>query len=150
MTASENISLMKRWYREVWREGKNETIYELLAPNAVVSGQTGPQAEIHGPAEFAAFADSIRDAFPDGEIVVEDAIAVDDKVAVRWSGTMTHSGAGLGVPPTGKSVKITGMTIAKIVNGKIVEGWDSWDRLGMLEQIGVYRAPESAILAKSA
>lgn len=150
MTASENVLLLKRWYREVWREGKNETIHELLAPNAVLSGQSGPQAEIHGPAEFVAFAERIREAFPDGDIVVEDAFGVDDKVAVRWSATMTHRGGGLGVPATGKKVKFTGMTIARIVDGKIVEGWDNWDRLAMLEQIGAYRPPEDVILAKSA
>jgi steroid delta-isomerase-like uncharacterized protein len=150
MTTIDNISLMKRWYREVWRESKNETIYELLAPDAVLTGQTGPQEEIHGPEEFAAFAARIRNAFPDTDIVVEDAFGIDDKVVARWSATMTHSGDGLGVPATGKQVRITGMSIARIVNGKIVEGWDNWDRLAMLEQIGAYSPPEAVILAKSA
>lgn len=63
---------------------------------------------------------------------------------------MTHQGAGLGVPPTNKKVVITGMSIARIINGKIVGGWDSWDRLAMLEQVGAYSAPEAVILAKSA
>jgi steroid delta-isomerase-like uncharacterized protein len=150
MTTIDNISLMKRWYREVWRESKNETIYELLAPDAVLTGQTGPQEEIHGPEEFAAFAARIRNAFPDTDIVVEDAFGIDDKVVARWSATMTHSGDGLGVPATGKRVRITGMSIARIVNGKIVEGWDNWDRLAMLEQIGAYSPPEAVILGKSA
>jgi steroid delta-isomerase-like uncharacterized protein len=150
MTTLENISLIKRWFREVWLEGKNETIYELLAPDAVLSGQTGAQEEIHGPKEFAAFADRIRNAFPDTDIVVEDVFGTDDKVAVRWSAKMIHKGDGLGVPATGKEVRITGMSIARIVNGKIVEGWDNWDRLAMLEQIGAYRPPEAVILAKSA
>ena len=150
MTPADNISLMKRWYREVWREGKNETIHELLAADAVVRGQTGPQAEIHGPAEFVRFAEQIRSAFPDTDVVVEDALAMDDKVAVRWSATMTHRGEGVGVPATGKKVTITGMTFARIVDGKIVEGWDNWDKLGMLEQIGAYQAPDAVILAKTA
>jgi steroid delta-isomerase-like uncharacterized protein len=150
MTTLDNISLIKRWFREVWLEGKNETIYELLAPDAVLSGQTGAQEEIHGPNEFAAFADRIRNAFPDTDIVVEDVFGTDDKVAVRWSAKMIHKGDGLGVPATGKEVRITGMSIARIVNGKIVEGWDNWDRLAMLEQIGAYRPPETVILAKSA
>jgi steroid delta-isomerase-like uncharacterized protein len=150
MTTLDNISLMERWYREVWRERKNETIYELLAPNAVLIGQTGPQEKIHGPKEFAAFADRIRDAFPDTDLVVQDAFGVDDKVVVRWSATMTHKGDSLGVRATGKRVEITGMSIARIVDGKIVEGWDNWDRLAMLEQIGAYRPPEAVILAKTA
>jgi steroid delta-isomerase-like uncharacterized protein len=150
MSISENVSIMKRWYREVWREGRNETIYELLSADAVVSGQTGPQAEIHGPAEFADFADTIRKAFPDTDLVVEDAFGDGDKVAVRWTATMTHSGDDLGVPATGKKVSITGISIVRIVNGKIVAGWDNWDRLAMLEQIGAYSPADAVILAKTA
>jgi steroid delta-isomerase-like uncharacterized protein len=150
MTTSDNISLIRRWFRQVWREGKNETIYELLAPDAVLSGQTGPQKEIRGPKEFAAFAAKIRNAFPDTDIVVKDIFGTDDRVAVRWSAKMTHKGDGLGVPATGKGVEITGMSIARIVNGQIVEGWDNWDRLAMLEQIGAYIPPDAVILAKSA
>jgi steroid delta-isomerase-like uncharacterized protein len=150
MTTSDNISLMERWYREVWRESKNETIYELLAPNAVLTGTNGPKEQIHGPKEFAAFAEQIRSAFSATEIVVEDSFGVDDKVVARWSATMTHYGNGLGVPATGKQVRITGTSIARIENGKIVEGWDNWDRLAMLEQIGAYSPPEAVILAKTA
>ncbi|MGA9511503.1 MAG: ester cyclase [Candidatus Sulfotelmatobacter sp.] len=150
MTASDNISLMKRWYREVWQERKNDTIYELLAPNAVLTGTNGPKKQIRGPEQFAAFAEQIRSAFSDTQIVVEDAFGIDDKVVARWSATMIHSGNGLGVPATGKPVKITGISIARIANGKIAEGWDNWDRLAMLEQIGAYSPPEAVILAKTA
>lgn len=149
MTPAENISLLKRWYREVWGEGKNETIYELLAADAVLTGQRGPEAKIHGPAEFADFADEIRRTFSNIELVVEDAFGVDDKVVARWSGMMTHSGEGMGTP-SGKPVRITGITIARIVDGKVVAGWDNWDRLGMLEQIGAYAAPPTEILANTA
>ena len=63
---------------------------------------------------------------------------------------MTHSGDGLGIPASGKSVRSQGISIARIQDGKIVEGWDNWDQLGMLEQIGAYRRPEAEILAKTA
>lgn len=69
---------------------------------------------------------------------------------MRWIATGTHKGDGLGVSATGKRIRIAGITIARIVNGKIVEGWDNWDRLGMLEQIGAYTLPETVMLAKSA
>ena len=150
MTTSDNISLMKRWYREVWIEGKDETIAELLASDAVLTGTNGPQEKIHGPQEFAAFANRIRSAFTDMDFVVEDVFGVDDKVVARWSATMTHSGHGLGVPATGKPVRITGISMVRIVNGKVAEGWDNWDRLAMLEQIGAYSPPEAVVLAKSA
>jgi len=150
MTPADNISLMKRWYQEVWREGKNETIHELLAPDAALRGQVGPDVEIRGPEGFLAFAERIRNTFPDTEVTVEDAFGVDDKVVVRWVATGTHSGVGLGGPPSGKRIRITGITIARFENGKIVEGWDNWDRLGMLEQIGAYSPPEAVVLEKTA
>jgi steroid delta-isomerase-like uncharacterized protein len=150
MTAADNISLMKRWYREVWREGKNDTVRELLAPDASLHGQIGPDVEIRGPEGFIGFAERIRNTFPDAEVAVEDVFAVDDKVATRWVATGIHTGDGLGIPPSGKRVRITGITIARFVNGKIVEGWDNWDRLGMLEQIGAYSPPEAVALDKTA
>ena len=63
---------------------------------------------------------------------------------------MTHGSDELGVPATGKQVRLTGISIARIVDGQIVEGWDNWDQLAMLEQIGAYKSPETVILAKSA
>jgi steroid delta-isomerase-like uncharacterized protein len=150
MTAADNISLMKRWYREVWREGNNETIRELLAPDASLRGQIGPDVEVRGPEGFIGFAENIRNTFPDTEVSVEDIFAIDDKVAARWVATGTHTGNGLGVPASGKRVRITGMTIARFENGKIAEAWDNWDRLGMLEQIGAYAAPGAVVLEKSA
>jgi predicted ester cyclase len=149
MPVEENIKLMRRWFREVWNDGKNETIFELFAPNGVARGQTGRHGEIHGPAGFVQFAESIRAAFPDIKLAIEDAFGAGDKVVVRWSGVMTHSGEGLG-PATDKTVRIGGISIARIIDGKIVEGWDNWDQLAMLEQIGAYKPPETVILAKSA
>jgi steroid delta-isomerase-like uncharacterized protein len=147
MSVEENISLMRRWYREVWREGKNQTIHELIAPEAALHS---PQQEIKGPEGFVAFAEQIRNAFPDTDLTIEDIFAVDDKVAIRWVATGTHTGEGLGVPPSSRPVRIPGSTIVRIANGKIVEGWDHWDRLGMLEQIGAHTQPQAPILAKSA
>jgi steroid delta-isomerase-like uncharacterized protein len=150
MAVEENIDLMKRWYREVWLEAKKETIFELLAPHASLHGQTGPEQEIRGPEGFLAFAGSIREAFPDTEVFVQDVFGMEDKVAVRWVATATHTGTGLGVPPSGKRISVSGMTMARIQNGQIVEGWDNWDRLGMLEKIGVYAPPETPALARIA
>jgi predicted ester cyclase len=59
---------------------------------------------------------------------------------------MTHSGDHLGMPASGKPVRIAGMTIARIRDNQIAEGWDSWDQLGMLKQIEAYRTPQPALL----
>ena len=50
----------------------------------------------------------------------------------------------MGLPASGRTVRSRGITIARIVDGRIVEGWDNWDQLGMLEQIGAYQQPIAA------
>ncbi|MGA7685469.1 MAG: ester cyclase [Terriglobales bacterium] len=146
MAADENVELIRRWFREVWNEGRTQTIYDLLAPDGVGMGELEDGTPLRGPAEFAAFAERIRGAFPDINIVVEDAFGVGDKVVARWSGTMTHRGDHLGMPATGKKVRMTGISMARIKDNQIIEGWDNWDQLGMLKQIGVYAAPQSSLL----
>jgi steroid delta-isomerase-like uncharacterized protein len=144
MSADENIQLMRRWFQEVWNEGHMQTVHELFDANGIARGQRGATAEIRGPEEFVKFVGEIRGAFPDIKVHVEDVFGDGDKVVLRWSGVMTHSGDALGMPASGRTVRSQGITIARIVDGKIVEGWDCWDQLGMLEQIGAYKQPIAA------
>jgi predicted ester cyclase len=71
---------------------------------------------------------------------IEDSIAEGDKVTVRITVEGTHQGGQLGVAPTGRRIKIAGVVIIRIANGQIVEGWNSWDQLGLLRQIGALPA----------
>src|SRR5208282_6386262 len=135
MSVEENVVLMRRWFREVWNEGRVQTIYDLLAENVIGIGQDQPGVEIHRPADFVALFNRLRGAFPDIKITLEDTFGVDDKVVVRWSAVMTHTGDHLGVPATSKKVRITGITIAQIEKGKIVRGWDNWDQLALMQQL---------------
>ena len=135
MSVEENIVLMRRWFKEVWNEGRVQTIHELLAENAIGVGQDQPGIEIHGPDDFVALFKRIHGAFPDIKITLEDVFGVDDKVVVRWSAAMTHTGNHLGFAATNKRVRITGITITRIENGKIVHGWDNWDQLALIQQV---------------
>ena len=146
MSTKENVALMRRWFEEVWNEGKIGTVNELLAEDAVGMGQGEPGVEVHGPADFIPFVERIRAAFPDVKVIVEETFGARDKVVVRWSATMTHKGDHLGIPATGKPVKITGMTMVRIRDGKITEGWDNWDQLAMMQQIGALE--QAAVLVK--
>ena len=139
MSAEENTQIMRRWFQEIWNEGQVRTIHELFARDGIARGQRGAEAEIHGPEEFAKFVQEIRGAFPDINVTVEDIFGADDKVVLRWSATMTHTGDALGMPASGRTVRSRGITIARIVDGQVVEGWDNWDQLGMIEQIGAYK-----------
>jgi steroid delta-isomerase-like uncharacterized protein len=143
LSVEENIALMKKWFKEVWNEGRVQTIYDLMAENAIAIGQDQPGAELHGPRDFVTLFNRIRGAFPDIRITIEDSFGADDKVVVRWSGVMTHTGDHLGIRATNKRVRITGITIARIENGKIVQGWDNWDQLALMQQVSTAAAATS-------
>jgi steroid delta-isomerase-like uncharacterized protein len=135
MSVEKNIELHKRWFQEVWNEKRVATIQELLDENFCGQGQDQPGVEIRGPKEFGVFFDRLNGAFPDMKVELLDAFGAGDKTALRWSAKMTHKGDHLGMPATNKSVEITGISIARFANGKIIEGWDSWDQLSMLQQL---------------
>jgi steroid delta-isomerase-like uncharacterized protein len=137
--SEQNIAIVRRWFDEVWNQGRVTTIHELMAPDAVGIGQAGPEAVIRGPQEFQAFVEKLRGAFPDIVVTLEDAFGNGDKVAIRWTATMTHRGDHLGMPATGKRVRITGISLVRIVSGRIVEGWDNWDQVTMMREIGAMR-----------
>lgn len=140
MPVAENVALVRRWFREVWNEGRIQTIYDLLDAKVIGIGQDQPGVEIHGPADVVALFNRLHGAFPDIKITVDDTIGADDKVVARWSAVMTHTGDHLGIPATNRQVRITGITIAQIKDGKIIRGWDNWDQLALMQQLSVARA----------
>jgi predicted ester cyclase len=141
---AENKALIQRWFEEVWNQGRQEVIEQLRAPHATGTGLGEGNTKTQGPAEFTVFFLNLRGTFPDLHVSIEDILAEGDKVAVRFSVEGTHSGAALGVTPTGRKVRFSGMTIARIASGKIVEGWNNLDQLGLLTQIGALPANPGA------
>ena len=135
MSVEENVALMRRWFKEVWNEGRVQTIYDLLDENAIGVGQEAPGVTIHGPADFLKLYNRLRGALPDIKITLEDAFGADDKVMVRWSAVATHTGDHLGIPATNRPIRITGITVARIAKGKVVEAWDNWDQLALMQQV---------------
>jgi len=72
MPVEENIVLMRRWFKEVWNEGRVQTIYDLVDENVIAVGQDAPGIEIHGPADFLRLYNRLRGAFPDIKFTLED------------------------------------------------------------------------------
>lgn len=136
--SKENKALVQRWFDEVWTEGRVASIDALMAPSCMVHGLG---EDTRGPEGFKPFHAAYRSAFPDVKISVDHMVAEGDVVAARWSGTGTHSGDGLGFPATGKQVRLSGMTFARVQNGKLVEGWNVFDQFGMFQQLGIVNLP---------
>ena len=76
-------------------------------------------------------------AFPDAQFILKDMVAEGDKVTVRMVRTGTHKGEYIGIPPTGRKFSVDDLSIYRVVNGKIVEHWEVFDRYTMLVQLGV-------------
>ena len=131
-----NRAHVRRWFEEVWNQGREETIDEMLPAEGVGHGLGDTEADTHGPADFKVFWRNLRGALPDVHIRVDDMIAEADRVVVRLTLDGTHTGDGLGVPPTGKKVHIRGIVILRFQGGRVVEAWNSYDQLGLLRQIG--------------
>ena len=137
--AHENSLLIRRWFDEVWNSGRMEAIDEMASPDVIGHGQAQHATDI-GLKEFKPFVAGFRSAFPDMKVTIDFIMEQGDKVVARWTATMTHKGEFLGIAPTGKKATITGTSTQRISGGKIVEGWDNWDQLGLLVQIGAVPA----------
>jgi steroid delta-isomerase-like uncharacterized protein len=137
---SVNKAMVRRWFEEVWNQGHEETIDELFAANGVGYGLGDTDVTLRGPAEFKPFVRNLRGGLPDIHMTIEDCLAESDRVTVRITVEGTHKGGNLGVAPTGRRVHIEGIVVVRIANGQIVEGWNSWDQLGLLRQIGALPA----------
>ena len=100
-----------------------------------------PDEDIVGIEGLKQFVSMIRAGFPDLRVTLEDEIAEGEKVVTRWIAQGTHQGELMGIAPTGNRVTIRGITIHRIGEGKIVEEWENWDALGMMQQIGAVPSP---------
>jgi steroid delta-isomerase-like uncharacterized protein len=135
MSTEENKAKVRRMIEEVWNKGDLAVVDELVAPNYVY--HFPGREEIKGPEGLKQFATIIRTAFPDFHITIDDMVAEGDEVACRYTYQGTHKGEFLGIAPTGKQFKATGIMISHASGDKEVEVWESIDRIGMLQQIGI-------------
>jgi steroid delta-isomerase-like uncharacterized protein len=137
MSAETNKALVRREFEEMFCQGGDlDTAGEFYAPNYVLHEPTS--GEGRGLEAARQFAATYREAFPDLQSAIEDQVAEGDKVVSRFSGRGTHLGETEDFgPATGNSVEITGITIDRFAEGRIVEEWTSYDALGLLQQIGL-------------
>ena len=117
---SRNKGLMRRVYEEMWNGGSPALAAEIFAQ----------------PEGVERFVSQFLASFPDLKHTAEEMIVDGEHVAVRFSAHGTHTGAWMGFAPTGKSIHYTGVTWARIADGKIIEHQTWWDKAGLIEQIG--------------
>jgi steroid delta-isomerase-like uncharacterized protein len=138
MTSEKNKSIVRRAIEEPFK-GNLDVIDELAARDYIGHDPASPEP-LRGPEGIKQFISTYREAFPDARIVVEEQLAEGDLVATRWTGRGTHEGDLMGVPPTGKRVMVSGLTISRLKDGRIVEEFQNWDNFGMMQQLGAVHA----------
>jgi steroid delta-isomerase-like uncharacterized protein len=142
MSVEHNKTIARR-FAEIYNRGGLAIVDELAGPDLVVSYPLLPE-DIHGLQAYKQVLAQFYAAFPDIEASVEEMIAEGEKVVARWTCRGTHRGDFPGLPATGKTVQWSGMTIYRIVDGKVVEEKGEEDVLGLLQQLGVIPQPQQA------
>lgn len=125
-------TIAQRFMDALWNEENYAVVDKLLATDydghssTVINGSDGAKQ----------FVPMLRRAIPDFKFTVLDQIAEGDKVATRWKMQGTHEGKFQGLPPSGRKIEITGITIFRVANSKLIDGWTSEDLLGLYQQLG--------------
>jgi steroid delta-isomerase-like uncharacterized protein len=136
----------RRLLEETFNEGNVELIDQLVAADAINHDPATPahMQGLRGPEVLRRTVSMYRAAFPDVRMTVDDVIATEDKVVLRWHSEGTHRGELEGLAPTGARVSVTGVGIDLWKDGKVVEAWTEWDNLGLARQLGA-APPEGSI-----
>ena len=131
-------TLTYRWFAEVWNQGMENSIDELLAPEAVVHGIEGLSAP--GPAGFKVFYHSFLNDFANVHVDVEDVVSEGGYESSRCNVSAMHKASG-------QTVNFTGQTTIKVNDGKITEAWNNFDFLSMHQQLGFALMPAAPALS---
>jgi steroid delta-isomerase-like uncharacterized protein len=135
----DNIALVRRYVDDVWNRGNLTALDEIVSPNYVQHTRGVPQGREGLKAFFAGFFAS----FSNVSSTVEDVIADGDRVMWRSTLRATQTGVFRGIPPTGKAISVTSMTIMRVDNGQFAENWGEQDNLALLRQLGILAQPNS-------
>ena len=140
MSKEQNATALTK-FAEAVATGNYALFDDVVAPNSV--DHDPAPGQVPGPKGYRDLFTEMRRAFPDMKVELAQLVADEDAIAFAYTFTGTHDGPLMGIPATGKKVKIRGMQISKFRDGKMVERWGSSDQLGILQQIGATAIPKA-------
>jgi steroid delta-isomerase-like uncharacterized protein len=136
MSAEDNQVLVHRFFEELWNARHLSLADELFSADHTYHDPSIPWAG-PGPEGMKQVVSTYHQAFPDARMNIDDQFVAEDRVVTRWTAQGTHTADLQGIAPTGKQIHVEGIWIHRLASGKIVESWDVWDTVGMLQQLGV-------------
>lgn len=128
------LRVMEAW-AAAWEGGDMTALDRMLSPDYRRHIRLSPEGQNRD--DLVAMITSTRIAFPDFQATIDDAVEEGDCIALRWHATGTHLGHLLGVPPTRKSVAVSGIDFTRFDGELIAEEWVTWDPGELLAALGV-------------
>ena len=126
---------------QAWNERRSEYFLQITTPDyAYYSPSSNPTPMSREDA--IELMRTFHQAFPDVIWKIEDMVAEGDRLTTRFVGNGTHTGELMGIPATGNAIKVSGIIISRIENGKIAEEWEEMDNMGLMDQLGMTLAPK--------
>ncbi|HJY36232.1 MAG TPA: ester cyclase [Steroidobacteraceae bacterium] len=132
-----NKAVARSFFEDVLDKGKLEDYAKSHAPDFVANSE-GRKASLE---EDMTAAREQRKALPDMRVKVNHIVAEGDLVSVYWTASGTNSAAGWGIPATGKSVSVKGMTLFRFERGLIQEEWSVFNMYSIMKQLGLLPQP---------
>jgi predicted ester cyclase len=140
MSLEENKAIVRKMVEE-YNKANFDILDDLVAPE-YIGRFSGPPHQLQGLESLKQLFKMGREGCPDWHETIEDIIAEGDKVWVRTTYTGTNTGEFFGLAPTGKKITTMAVDIYRIINGKIVEGWNIGDSSLLLKQLGIIEYTE--------
>jgi len=140
--SEQSKAIARRFFEDVFWHGRLDAVDELFAVDYQdhdpvneedTYGRDGVREEI------AAYRAGVSDL----RFTIEDQVADGDRVVTRWNARGTHDGELFGVTATGNAIDVHGITIHRLADGRIQEGWWNWDVLGLMRQVGAIGAEQA-------
>jgi steroid delta-isomerase-like uncharacterized protein len=136
MATDANLAVVQRFFEEVCNARQLAVADELFAADHRYTDPSSPGVGT-GPEGMKQLIGAYQQAFSDAHWSVHEMLVAGDTVVTRWTGHGTNDAPLLGIPATGRQVTAPGIWIHRLTGGKIVESWNVWDTLGMLQDMGV-------------
>jgi steroid delta-isomerase-like uncharacterized protein len=139
--SQQHEAIVRRLFDEVLNQGKLETINTLVTPDFV---NNDPVEPARGQEGLKKIVSKYRQAFPDLRFEIEELISNNQRVVARYRYSGTHRGMLDTIPPTGRHCTGTGIAVYGFRGTQIQEGFEAWDALGLMQQLGVVTLPGKA------
>jgi steroid delta-isomerase-like uncharacterized protein len=137
MPIHDDRNLITEYVERVWNRGDVAALEDLTTPEFAYRLGDQPSRDRAAMRQFLA---ATRLAFPDWRVDISALLIDEGMAAVRWVGTVTHQGDFYGIPPTGRQIRVSGINLYRIADGKIAEEWEQTDSLSMVRQLGALPA----------